>query len=481
MDPAAPDHPAPTPAPVPSADPSAVPGLKSLSITPRVGLVLLLLINLFNYIDRSIMSAVLPTVQEEFYPGSTGLGAAKTAASEHANANMGLLATAFLVSYMCAAPIFGFFASRWSRWWIVGLGVALWSLASGGSGLANSFGLLLLMRILVGVGEAAYGPVAPTLISDMYPLERRGTVMAWFYMAIPVGSALGYAFGGQFASPDRWHWAFLATVPPGILLAVWCCFMRDPRSAAKSGIGAPAALKPAAVTPAPGGRTAPAAHGWPAYREFLTNPSWILCTLGMTALTFAIGGISFWMPSYVAIDRFHADTNTLEGQATVARVNLTFGLITVVCGITATLVGGYLADHLRTRIRGAYLVVSGIAMIIGFPLFVAMLYTPFPAAWFFLGASVFFLFLNTGPSNTVLANVTHPRIRAQAFAVNILIIHALGDAISPYFIGVMTDRFHSRNGAFVLVAVVVLLGGVLWLWGSRYVDRDTARIAALPQ
>src|SRR5262249_9058154 len=145
----------------------------------RATLALLLAINLFNYIDRYVLSAVVPVLKEEFPTG-----------------RMGLLATAFLVSYMLTAPLFGWLADRVSRWLIVGLGVIVWSLASGASGLAETYGMLLATRIFVGVGEAAYGPAAPTLIADYFPVEKRGRVLAWFYMAIPVGSALGYAWGG---------------------------------------------------------------------------------------------------------------------------------------------------------------------------------------------------------------------------------------------------------------------------------------------
>src|SRR5262249_44603048 len=134
----------------------------------------------------------------------------------------------FMVSYMVAAPLFGWLGDRMNRWWIIGIGVVLWSLASGGSGLAATFGMLLATRVFVGIGEAAYGPIAPTVIADMYPGARRGSVLAWFYVALPVGSALGFALGG-FAS-QHWGWrsAFYAVVAPGLVLGLWCFLRRDP-------------------------------------------------------------------------------------------------------------------------------------------------------------------------------------------------------------------------------------------------------------
>ncbi|MES1167302.1 MAG: MFS transporter, partial [Pseudomonadota bacterium] len=213
------------------------------------------------------------------------------------NALIGGLSMAFMVVYMVGAPVFGWLAERYSRWSLIGIGVILWSLASGGSGLATGFGLLLLTRCFVGIGEAAYGPVAPTIISDFYPVKMRGQVLAWFYMAIPVGSALGYVLGegiaksgigswgaGAFGfSPESWRWAFYCVMPPGILLGSWCFFMREPPSGQAD---LSSTQKPARVQ-------------WRDYLILLRTPSYVYCTLGMAAMTFAIGGIAFWMPFYL--------------------------------------------------------------------------------------------------------------------------------------------------------------------------------------
>jgi nitrate/nitrite transporter NarK len=149
----------------------------------------------------------------------------------------------------------------------------------------------------------------------------------------------------------------------------------------------------------------------------------------------------------------------------------------VVAGLSATLLGGILADRLRARFAGSYFLVSGIAMLIAFPLSVAMLYAPFqpfPWAWIFLFLACFCLFFNTGPTNTILANVSHPSMRASAFALNILVIHALGDVISPLVIGAVTDATGSMTKAFLVVSATILIGAILWLWGVRYLERDTA-------
>jgi hypothetical protein len=130
---------------------------------------------------------------------------------------------------------------------------------------------------------------------------------------------------------------------------------------------------------------------------------------------------------------------------------------------------------MRARFSGSYFLVSGVALIIGFPMVVGFVYAPFPAAWIFVFLAVFCLFFNTGPTNTILANVTHPSVRASAFALNILIIHALGDAISPPIIGFISGRYGQRTG-FIVVSTVMLVGGLLWLLGMKHLQRDTERV-----
>lgn len=396
---------------------------------------LLLAINLFNYLDRYVLAAVEPDIAKTFFPNEPDSAATL--------AKMGSLATAFLISYMVTAPIFGWLADRMSRWLLVGAGVIVWSLASGGSGLATAFGVLMITRMFVGIGEAAYGPAAPTIISDLYPVSRRGSVLAWFYMAIPVGSAIGYGVGAVIGSWMSWRWAFYAVVPPGLLLGALCLARRDPRAAT-----AAHAAKPKVT--------------WRDYLALLRVKSYVLNTAAMTAMTFAIGGISFWMPRYLT-----------EVRGLPASSKVIFGAVTAVAGLFATLLGGMAGDRLRARgVGGAYFIVSAIGILIAAPCVIVMLYLPFPFAWIAAFAAVFWLFFNTGPSNTAIANVINPSMRSTAFAMNILVIHALGDAVSPALLGGIAGST-SWNVAFFVVAGVMAVAGVLWFWGSRYLQADT--------
>lgn len=421
----------------------------------RLSLALLLALNLLNYIDRYVLAAVEPKIRHVFFPPEVAPGDAARDQLMAAMAKTGSLATAFLLSYMLAAPIFGMLAERMSRWMLVAIAVAVWSLASGASGLAETFPLLVLTRCFVGIGEAGYGPAAPTMIAELYPVEQRGTMLAWFYMAIPVGSALGYALGGAVSQHWGWRAPFFLVAPPGLLLASCCLLMPAPRAAV--------------VTPRHPRATVAD------YRSLLGIPSYVLATLGMAAMTFAIGGFSFWMPAYLH-DAAHAGD--------LATVNVRFGMITVVAGLIATLAGGWLGDFLRRYVSGAYFIVSAAGIVVSAGFIVLMMQaadagpSPSPLLWVWIALAVFFLFLNTGPSNTILANVTRPTVRANAFALNILVIHAFGDAISPPILGAIAGR--SWDAALSVVCGVMVLAGILWFWGAAFLARDTAAAEGAP-
>jgi MFS family permease len=434
-----------------SADASPRPGSAVPKVSATLALTLLVLINLFNYIDRQVLAAVEPEIRKELLSDASGVE------TEDAKYWTGWLATAFLLSYMLIAPLFGLIADRISRWALVGFGVILWSMASGGSGLdwgvslATAYWLLLMTRCLVGVGEAAYGPVAPAMIADLYPMEQRGKVMSWFYLAIPVGGALGYALGEIVKNWISWRWAFYCVVPPGLALGVWCFLMRDPPRGQMDQVSGESARKPRLQD----------------YWFLLKIPSYTLNTLGMTMMTFAIGGLAYWMPEYLEW-RKAPDIGPV-GPRTV------FGGICALAGLISTLAGGLVGDWLRPRFSGSYFLVSGAALLLGFPMVLLMLWTSDPWshwAWFFTFFAVFFLFFNTGPTNTILANVTHPSMRASAFALNILIIHAFGDAISPPLLGWISGKEHMDRG-FTVVSLAMLLGGIFWLLGAKYLKRDT--------
>lgn len=490
---------------------TAGPGPRATAPGATAALVLLLLINLFNYIDRQVLSAVIPRLEMD------GTLFAPDAADT--KFWLGLLPSAFMVSYMLFSPLVGWLDGHgYRRWVILGLGVTVWSLASGFSGFAASYWMLLATRCLVGIGEGAYGPVASAMLADAYPAHKRGVVMALFNMAIPVGSALGFVIGGQVSEHfNDWRHAFWVTFA-GLLLGAVCFTRRElprpPRAAEVVGPGYFAVLA-----------------------RLAKIPSFVLCCAGMTAITFVIGGVAAWVPAYVfeREARFALTAETFDKMAnptadekrrpvpaevvaklapkpgeltlpelkaylaaalppgdaaqyqepiasaavtpaspTLGGVNTIFGVMVVLGGLAATAVGAWLGEKFRPRVRGAYFWVIGLGALAAAPAYVGFLYAPFPTAWGLLFFAVFGLFLHTGPAFTALANVVTTEVRATAFAINILVIHALGDMISPPLIGKvagMTDL----HTAFLLTGAMILVGGVVWLAGIPFLDADTKR------
>jgi MFS transporter, Spinster family, sphingosine-1-phosphate transporter len=411
------------------------------------GLAVLTLINLFNYLDRYVVAAVLPDLK------GAGLGLS--------DLELGSLMTAFLVVYMLASPVFGAVGDRGSRTRPIAFGIALWSLATACSGLARNYLQLLAARAAVGIGEAAYGTIAPALLADYYPRSRRGRVFSVFFMAIPVGSALGYVVGGLAAHAFGWRAAFLVAGLPGLLLAWWVLGIPDPSRGAQDeeGGGAPAGMReagPATDSARAGGtqaRGTQAAGVLAVYLRLLQHPPYVLTVLGYAAYTFAVGGLAYWMPTFLQRVRAIPSAAATTG----------FGAIVVVTGFLGTFAGGWLGDRWLKHSRAAYLWLSAVATLLAVPLAALALLAPGPSVYYpAIIAAELLLFASTGPVNSAIVNLVAPAERAAAVALSILAIHALGDVISPLLIGALSDHY-SLGRAVLLVPVVVAASGLLWV------------------
>ncbi|BDV41343.1 MFS transporter [Geotalea uraniireducens] len=409
-----------------TSSPSA-PGGNSAAST--AALTLLLAINLLNYIDRQVLYAIFPLLKAELHLSDTALG---------------FLGSAFMLCYMVSAPLLGWIGDRWQRTRLCSFGVAVWSAATALAGIAGTYHGLLAARTVVGIGEASFGTVSPGLLADYFPKERRGRILALFFLAIPVGSALGYLLGGIIGQTWGWHASFLIVGTPGLLLAIPVWLLRDPPRT----IGD----QNSAVSPTR------------RYADLLGNRSFINGTLAMAAMTFALGGLAQWLPSFL---------NRIHGLS-VAKGNTLFGAITVITGIAGTLSGGWLGDRLQQRSGKGYLLVSGWGFLLGTPFAaIAILAPSLPLCLTAIALAEFFLFLNTGPLNTVIVNVSPSAIRSMAFAVNIFFIHALGDAISPTIIGWLSDRWGLQNSLMV-APLAILVAAAFSFLSCRTVERDSA-------
>ena len=402
----------------------------------RYALGLLLTVNLLNYIDRQVLFAVFPLIKIDLSLTDTELG---------------FLGSAFMVSYLLFAPLFGWLGDRWSRTKLASGGLVVWSLATALAGFAAGYRTLLAARATVGVGEASFGTVSPGLVADYFPKERRGRILAWFYVAIPVGSALGYLLGGLLGQRYGWHAAFLMVGLPGLLLAFPIALLRTPPRG-----GDEAATQSAQAKPSAG------------YAALFRNRSFVSNTLAMAAMTFSIGGLAQWLPSFLY--RFHS--------LDVARGNTLFGATTVAAGILGTLAGGWLGDRWQKRDGRGYLLLSGWGFLFGAPFAVWAILAPTLAGCMSaIFIAEFSLFLNTGPLNTVIINVTGPAVRAMAFAVNIFFIHALGDAVSPSILGWLSDQWGLRS-ALLITPLAMVVAGLLCFVCGRFVVQDMAQAEA---
>ncbi len=409
-------------------------------------MVVLTTINFLNYIDQRLLSAVLESIKAEWTLSDT---------------QGGLLGSAFVIAYTVAAPI-GYLGDRLSRKNLIAGGVLLWSLATIAGSMARTYEELLVSRALLGVGEACYATIAPSIIADLFRKEERGRKLALFYLATPVGSALGYILGGFIGQEFGWRAVFLCGGLPGILFALLAFLMIEPARGGHDDEPKLADLPLVATV-----------------KRLFATPAWRINTIGLAMLTFTLGGLALWMPSY--LERVHG---MAPGQA-----NLLFGGITVIAGICGTIIGGSLGDRMQARSPGGYFRLSGFGLLLASPLIpVITLLGWLPAIFAMVFVAEFLLFLNTGPLNAALVGCVPPQMRGAAFAANILCIHAFGDALSSTLLGVISDAAtpvlgSEAAGLSVAVAatgIPVAIGGLVLLRGARWIARQPGGLMTYP-
>jgi MFS transporter, Spinster family, sphingosine-1-phosphate transporter len=402
--------------------------------TPNIGLAILAIINLLSYMDRYVVAGVLESLKH------SNLGLTDT--------NLGSLMTGFLLVYTFLAPVFGALGDRLSRPRLIAMGVACWSFATVLSGFAVNYLTLFAARAAVGVGEASYVTIAPSLLSDYFPVRQRGRVMAIFFCAIPVGSALGYVVGGLVDKHYGWRMAFFVAGGPGLVLAALCLLLRDPPRGVQDEVRAAAPVTR---------RAGMMRETLVTYARLLRNKPYALTVLGYAAYTFAVGGLAYWMPAF--LERVQGIPRS---DATVS-----FGTIVVITGFIGTFVGGWMGDYFAKNSRRAYLWLSAIGTLIAAPLVWLSLTTASHTLYMaYMVAAQLCLFLSTGPINAAIINLVMASERATAIALSVFAIHLLGDAVSPLLIGALSDAY-SLQAAVKIVPVAVLIGGFVWIWAAR--------------
>ncbi len=431
--------------------PAVAPVAPSVPRVARNALLILTGINLLNYVDRYVVSALVGSLKGD--PTAGGLGLSDLQA--------GSLATAFLAVYMLTSGIFGALGDRSSRPRLIALGVGIWSVATALGGFAWGFASLFVARALVGVGEAAYGTISPPLLADLYAPERRGRAFSVFFAAIPIGAALGFILGGFMDKHFGWRAAFWVAGSPGLVLALLALTLPDPPRGGLDPKGAGET-----TTPAHGGR--PAGGIAAAYGPLLRNRSYLLIVLGYAAATFAAGGLAFWMPEFLHRVR-HLDNEHATAW---------FGGITVAGGLLGTYAGGVVGDRLLKRSRHAYVWMSGVTTLLAVPLVIlALTLESFPLYMSAIFVGELLIFASTGPVNSAIVGSVPPNRRVAAMALSIFLIHLLGDVPSPPLIGSLSDAT-SLGIAVLLVPAAVTIAGIVWIYAAIRAERLDRAAAA---
>ena len=394
--------------------------MSTRSLSPYWTLFILTGLNALNYLDRAVGNAVLTPLQKHFKVGDDDLG---------------LITTIFMLGYFVTSPIFGFLGDRMSRKWLIAAGIFIWSIGTVATGFAQTFFWLLAFRVLVGVGEASYATISPSYISDTFPAARRNNALTIFYAAIPVGYALGYILGGVMEARYGWRSAFIWAGVPGLVLALLLLPFKEPSR----------------------GQTEGCSVRKPSLREtlgLLRLGNYSLVVWGYTAYTFALGAFAVWGP--VFLQRVHKVSN--ESSSTF------FGGVLIVAGLVGTTVGGFLATRWQRRSPAGYAAMLGLSVVVAAPLATVAFLTPNKTvAMACLAAAMFFIFLCTGPVNTLILESVPVNLRATAMAMSIFCIHLFGDLWSPWVVGALSKASGDLQKAVLILPAALIVSAVLWL------------------
>ncbi|XP_028670585.1 protein spinster homolog 1 [Erpetoichthys calabaricus] len=419
-------------------------------------------VNLLNYMDRFTVAGVLPDIENFFNIGDS---------------NSGLLQTVFICSYMVLAPVFGYLGDRYNRKYIMCAGILFWSAVTLGSSYIpkEHFWLLLLTRGLVGVGEASYSTIAPTIIADLYVADQRSRMLSIFYFAIPVGSGLGYIVGSSvLKQTNDWHWALRVTPALGLLAVVLLLLvLKEPKRGAVEERSERSVVHTSWMED---------------LRALSKNTSFILSSLGFTSVAFVTGSLALWAPAFLLRARVVlGNLKPCLTEPCISDDSLIFGVITCVTGILGVGLGVEVSRRLRVKNPRADPLVCATGMLMSSPfLFLAIICaessTVATYVFIFLGET--FLSLNWAIVADILLYVVVPTRRSTAEALQIIVSHLLGDAGSPYLIGTISDSIRSRSPdsflwqfkslqySLLLCSFVAVIGGGFFLATALFVERD---------
>jgi MFS family permease len=402
-------------------------------------------INFLNYLDRYVGAALVTPIQNEFHLN---------------DAQVGLLATAFLLVYAIAALPFGYWGDRGVRRTVIGVGVTIWSLATLFSGIAANYVQLFLGRAVVGIGEASYYPAGTSLVSDYFPKEQRGRVMSIWGAGSVFGIAVAYAGGGFVADHFGWRSAFFIAAAPGLLLAFLAFTMREPLRGSMEKIG-PAVQRTTDAT----ART---------FINLMRIPTLRAAILAQSVLYFVLASNAYWLPTLLH-RRF---------GMSISGAGLLAGGVLVLGGLIGTLAGGWIADRRAKTRPAAHLEVGIAGFLIGAVFIIIALVAPLnigPIPVFvpaFL-VTVIALYLHAGPFTAQSQNVVSPALRASSVTLLLFVSHVFGDSHSTFDVGWISDHVHSLQLALLITSPTLLVvAAIIAATGLRTVKADTDTMEA---
>ncbi|MBK7996005.1 MAG: MFS transporter [Blastocatellia bacterium] len=418
-----------------SSTPSPASSSKPISAAySYYALVIFSLLNLLNYVDRFIFSALIPNIKADMH---------------FTDAQIGYMGSAFTIVYTIFSPLYGYLADRRARTSLISSGVAIWSIATAAAGLAQNYWQMLIARAAVGIGEASYATISPGFLSDYFDRSKRGIAFGIFFTAVPLGQALGYILAGKLSPPDvlGWRYTFFVVGIPGLLMALAAHFLREPE---RGKLDQVEQEKPLEKTDS--NSSSPANDSLlSSYKILIKTYPYIIATLGYSALTFALGSLSYWGLELLVSNK------GIEKE--IASVKL--GLYVTFGGLLGTLMGGWIGDKLLKWFKGGYFLVCAFsALLSSIPLTIVLSSSNPDTIFTAIFITVFLFFLGNGPVNAIVVNSVPPHVRATAVATTILSIHVLGDAISQPLVGIISTWITKQGYVPAFITPVTNLLGL---------------------
>ncbi len=405
-------------------------------------------VNILNYADRYVLSAVFPSIQREFHI---------------TDFQGGLLFSSFLIVYAVATLPLGVWADRGIRKNIVALCVGLWSIATSLAGFAQNLFQLISMRSILGIGEAGYAPASLSLLGDFFSKTKRGRVLSYWSIGTLLGAAIGVSLGGRVADTLGWRWAFYIVGIPGLSAAFLAWRIKEPARGVFDREEGQADEEVESVQ----GHGKIGKNFWSIVRRLFRIPTyWVL--LGALIFSFfTIGGTSVWLTTY--LHRGFGLSLTKAGSIS--------GIVLVTSGLIGTVLGGWLADFMQRRRPEGRMFTCMLGFLIGAPLVLIAFFIhtlPLFIAVFVVAA----ISLNfcTGPLNAVIQDVIAPGMRATAVGLALLLAHLLGDAAAPLVIGLISANSSLGTALLTTTPTFLFLAGLVCMLGLKTVARDMRRM-----